>query len=104
MPVAKKSKKKEEPDKFALDVAAALYLELETVRCTARQCLNRMLESVRQLTKNPKLTMQKMKLAIRHWLTKGWVMISGEEIQVLRAGRAPIKQLADDATKAPQPA
>ncbi len=101
--MAKKTVKKED-GKVPLHVAAALYLELETERCTARQCLTMMLTRVRVIVNDPALTLQQLKNAISHWLTEGWAMISGNTIQVMRAGRAKIKQLADEGTMAPQPA
>lgn len=101
--MAKKTDKKKD-EEIPLHVAAALYLELETERSTARQCLTQMLNRVREMVKNPALTMQQMKQAISQWPAEGWVMISGDTIQVMRAGRAKIRQLADEGTKVQQPA
>lgn len=93
------------PDtKMSIGAAVAAYLELETNRSTAKQCAQKMLERVRELTENPALTMRNLKQEIADWLEKGWIILTNTVVQVMRPGREPIRALAEQATMSPQEA
>jgi hypothetical protein len=96
------SRKVEEEESISIEAAVALHLEIEAPRSTAKQCMKELLESVRKLTKNPKLTIQNIKDALRRWFEEGWAMLAGGFLQVTRAGRSKVKALAEKAL-APTP-
>lgn len=91
-------------EKFSIEVAVALHLEIQAPRSTAKQCMKELLQWVRQATKNPSLTIQHIKAALRQWFEEGWATLAGGFLQVTRAGRDRVKTLAEQATAAPQPA
>lgn len=90
--------------KMSISEAIAAYLEIETNRSTAKQCAKKMLERVREMTENPKLTMHNLKQAIADWIEKGWIILTNTVVQVMRPGRVPIRELAEQATMSSQPA
>lgn len=101
---AKRKEKKEETKKMTVEAAAAAHLEIISERSTAKQCLRELLESVKSLTGKTNLTVTDLRQELKRWFEKGWATLSGEFIQITRAGRAKIKQIADQATAMPQPA
>jgi hypothetical protein len=92
-----------EEEVLTVEAAVAVHMVLLAPRVTARQCTRQLLESVRGLTKNPTLTLQNMKTALRLWFEKGWATISKNAFCIMRAGRAKIHEIADRATS-PVPA
>lgn len=99
--MAKKTDKKDAT--ISIEAAVALHLEIEAPCSTAKQCVKKLLASVRKLTENPRLTLKNLKTALRRWFEEGWAMLSGGFLQVTRAGRSPVKALAEKASAAPEP-
>lgn len=97
------AKKVEKENSLSIEAAVALHLEIEAPRSTAKQCMKKLLESVRKLTQNPKLTTKNLQDALRRWFEEGWAMLAGGFLQVTRAGRAQVKALAEKATAIPEP-
>ncbi|MEZ0209141.1 MAG: hypothetical protein ACAH17_03125 [Candidatus Paceibacterota bacterium] len=102
--MAKRATREKEVQKMSVETAVALHLQLIAPRPTAKQCIKELLVSVRELTENAMLTTRDLQTALRRWFEEGWASFSGEFIQVMRAGRAKIQEIADKATAAPAPA
>ncbi len=89
------------PEGISIEGAVALYLQTRPVPCTAKQCLQELLKEVRELTGNFALTVKQIKDNLKKWFTEGWAVISSQSLQVTRAGRNKIKELADAALASP---
>jgi coproporphyrinogen III oxidase-like Fe-S oxidoreductase len=102
----KKDKKvsKKNVTSMTIEHATALAIETREVCRTARQCLKELLEVVKKLVNNDKLTIQNLKQSLKEWLQQGWAIISDSHIQVTHSGRARIKNLATEAAELPLPA
>ena len=92
------------PEGISIECAVALHLQTRSVPCTAKQCMEELLLEVKKLTGNHKLTISNIKENLRKWLDEGWAIISKKTLQVTRAGRKKIKELADAALASPTPA
>jgi hypothetical protein len=102
--MARRATRTQEVQKMSIETAVALHLQLIAPRPTAKQCVQELLQSVRELTENAMLTTRDLKTALRRWFEEGWVSFSGGFLQVMRAGRAKIQEIAEKATAAPAPA
>lgn len=83
---------------LTVEQAVASYFECECPCCTKKQSLKTVLEKVRVLVSNQKLTLKNLKEAIKKWFEEGWAVISKDIIQITRSGRAVVKKIAEEAT------
>ncbi len=88
---------------ISIEGAVALYLQTRPVPCTAKQCLQELLIEVRVLTGNFALTIKQIKDKLKKWFAEGWAIISNQSLQVTRAGRKQVKELAAEAALASSP-
>lgn len=95
---------RKEEKKLSVQEAVALALATGTQAATTRQDLRNLLREVRKLVSNPALTLQNMKEALATWLQEGWAVVSKHFIQVTRAGRAPVKKMAESVFATPHAA
>lgn len=89
---------------MTVEHAVALHLNTRETYLTAKQCLKELLEAVKALVNNDKLTLQNLKQSLKKWLTEGWVTVSSAHLQVTHSGRAQVKKLAEAAAEIPLPA
>lgn len=89
---------------ISIEGAVALHLQTRSCACTAKQCLRELLNEVREIVGNKALTVRNLKDALKTWFAEGWAVISSQTLQVTRAGRKKIKELADAALASPTPA
>ncbi len=87
----------------SVEGAVAAYIIAQDTPCTSKQCLQKLLQAVRVLVNNTKLTIQNIKQSLKNWLNEGWAIISKDTLQITRSGRVKIKEIAELAT-APSPA
>jgi coproporphyrinogen III oxidase-like Fe-S oxidoreductase len=80
--------------------AVAIHLATRDVPCTAKQCLQELLEQVKTLV-SQKLKMDELQLALSKWVDRGWAIITDGYLQITRAGRNVIRNLAENATSPP---
>jgi coproporphyrinogen III oxidase-like Fe-S oxidoreductase len=86
---------------ITIESAVALHLQTRTVPCTAKQCLQELLVEVRKLVANKALTIKQIKDALKKWFAEGWAVVNKQTLQITRAGRKKIKELADAALASP---
>jgi coproporphyrinogen III oxidase-like Fe-S oxidoreductase len=91
----------EKAAEISIPAAVALSLQTKQCHCTAKQCMKEILTEVRELTRNAALTVSNIKAALREWLREGWAVLSNTHIQITRAGRAKIKEIAEKAAQDP---
>lgn len=91
------AKSTESSEGISIESAVALHLQTRPVPCTAKQCLQELLKEVRELVGNNALTIKQIKDALKTWFAEGWATVTGKTLQVTRAGRRRIKELADAA-------
>ncbi len=91
------------PEGISIEGAVALHLQTRTVACTAKQCLQELLAEVRKMVKHKNLTIERLKEALKTWFKEGWAIVNNQSLQVTRAGRKKIKELADAALASPAP-
>jgi hypothetical protein len=91
--MAKRLKKTE-----VIEAAVAIHLHTKNTPCTTKQCMNELVDAVKELTGDANLTMQRVKKALNKWIEQGWATLVDDILQVTRAGRAQIKKLAEMAT------
>lgn len=89
---------------ISIESAVALHLQTRNVPCTAKQCLQELLREVRELVGNNALTVKQIKDALKTWFAEGWAIVTSKTLQVTRAGRKKIKELADAAFASLTPA
>lgn len=87
----------------SIEGAVAAYIIARDTPCTTKQCMQELLQAVRVLVNNAKLTVQNIKQSLKNWLREGWAIISKDTLQITRSGRVKIKEIAELAT-APSPA
>ncbi len=93
--------KKAAPKKVeTIAFAVAIHLATRDVPCTAKQCLQELLDQVKALV-NQKLKMDELQLALSKWVDQGWAIITNGFLQITRAGRHKIASLAEAATAPP---
>ncbi len=92
------AKSTESSEGISIESAVAFHLQTRPLLpCTAKQCLQELLKEVRELIGNNALTVKQIKDALKTWFTEGWAIVTGKTLQVTRAGRRRIKELADAA-------
>jgi coproporphyrinogen III oxidase-like Fe-S oxidoreductase len=79
--------------------AAAVHIVTQDGKaCTVKQCMKQLLDEVKKLTGNLDLTITQLKESLQQWVEDGWAKIKGDTLEITRAGRNPIKQLAEAST------
>lgn len=100
---AEMAKKRSEKNALLITEAVALYLVVEEEHCTQKQDIKNLLEKIKPILRNPRLTLQNMIAALKQWFDKGWATLCKEFIQVTRCGRKKIRELAEVASAPPPP-
>ena len=86
----------------SISIEGAVALHLATIECcTKPQPLELLLEEVKKMVANKRLTVRSLEVALWNWIQNEWVKFEENFLTVTRAGRAKIKQFAEAAVASP---
>ncbi len=95
--MTRKVTRNEKLNKNALAIAIHLTSRNE-VPITAKQCMNELLQKVKELTRSSRITLTDLQNSLKQWVDNRWAVIKDNVLQITRAGRHHIKKLAEAAS------